>query len=75
MGVPGRTSPQVPQTPPPPVHRACAQELVPLLARGDLADCSRIITHRLPLSRGPEAYQLFEARAEGWVKVVLEPWA
>ncbi|GLI59453.1 hypothetical protein VaNZ11_001332 [Volvox africanus] len=34
----------------------------------------RIITHRLPLSKGPEAYDMFARRADGCIKVVLDPW-
>jgi len=34
-----------------------------------------IITHRLPLSEGVRAYEMFEAREEGVVKIVLDPWA
>jgi threonine dehydrogenase-like Zn-dependent dehydrogenase len=34
-----------------------------------------IITHRLPLTEGVAAYEAFEARREGWIKVVLDPWA
>jgi len=33
----------------------------------------RIITHRFPLQRAPEAYRLFESRAEGCIKCVLLP--
>ena len=36
---------------------------------------SRIITHRLPLRDGVDAYRRFEAREDGVVKVVLDPWA
>lgn len=34
---------------------------------------SSLITHRLPLARGVEAYRRFAAREEGWIKVVLLP--
>jgi threonine dehydrogenase-like Zn-dependent dehydrogenase len=36
-------------------------------------DARRIITHRFPLQRAPEAYHLFEKRAEGCIKCVLLP--
>jgi threonine dehydrogenase-like Zn-dependent dehydrogenase len=36
-------------------------------------DARRIITHRFPLQRAPEAYRLFESRAEGCIKCVLLP--
>jgi glutathione-independent formaldehyde dehydrogenase len=34
---------------------------------------SFIISHELPLSRAPEAYKHFDAREQGWTKVVLKP--
>ncbi len=33
----------------------------------------RYITHRMPLSAGPDAYRLFEARENGALKMVLRP--
>jgi threonine dehydrogenase-like Zn-dependent dehydrogenase len=36
-------------------------------------DPRRIITHRFPLERAPEAYHLFEKRAQGCIKCVLLP--
>jgi threonine dehydrogenase-like Zn-dependent dehydrogenase len=47
-------------------------ELVPLLQNGRLRP-ERFISHVLPLSDGPHAYQLFDARAEGALKMVLKP--
>jgi threonine dehydrogenase-like Zn-dependent dehydrogenase len=32
-----------------------------------------IISHELPLSEAPNAYQHFDARDDGWTKVVLKP--
>jgi glutathione-independent formaldehyde dehydrogenase len=34
---------------------------------------SWIVSHELPLERAPEAYQHFDARDNGWTKVVLKP--
>jgi threonine dehydrogenase-like Zn-dependent dehydrogenase len=34
---------------------------------------SWIVSHNLPLEQGPEAYKHFDAREEGWTKVVLHP--
>jgi threonine dehydrogenase-like Zn-dependent dehydrogenase len=34
---------------------------------------SFIISHALPLEKAPEAYQHFDAREDGWTKVVLKP--
>lgn len=49
-------------------------ELVPLVATGRLAP-ERVFTHRLGLSQGPEAYDLFAARRDGVLKVLLDPLA
>jgi alcohol dehydrogenase len=32
-----------------------------------------VVTHRLPMSEGPDAYQMFAERADGVSKVVLDP--
>ncbi|MCS6296715.1 MAG: glutathione-dependent formaldehyde dehydrogenase [Nitrospira sp.] len=47
----------------------------PLLERiekGDI-DPSRIITHRLKLSDGPDAYKTFRDKKDGCIKVVMKP--
>ncbi|NIF93100.1 glutathione-independent formaldehyde dehydrogenase [Burkholderia sp. Cy-637] len=36
---------------------------------------SRIISHELPLEQAPEGYRKFDAREDGWTKVVLKPAA
>ena len=36
---------------------------------------SFIVSHELPLMQAPEGYQHFDAREEGWTKVVLKPQA
>jgi glutathione-independent formaldehyde dehydrogenase len=43
-----------------------------LVAAGK-ATPSFIVSHELPLEKGPEAYQHFDARDDGWTKVVLKP--
>lgn len=43
------------------------------LIAGDKATPSWIVSHDLPLDQGPEAYQHFDARDDGWTKVVLHP--
>jgi len=42
-------------------------------AQRDAALLSTLITQRLPLSQGVEAYRRFAARESGWTKVVLTP--
>lgn len=53
------------------VHRY----LRPLLERIEAGDVvpAEIITHRLDLEDGPEAYRMFREKADGCVKVVLTP--
>ena len=43
------------------------------LAVRDEALIGTMISHRLPLSRGVDAYARFAAREDGWTKVVLRP--
>ena len=35
----------------------------------------RVVSHRLPLSQGPAAYELYDSRTDGVSKVVFDPWA
>ncbi len=46
--------------------------LFPLVQSGRLRP-EKYISHRMPLSEGPEAYRLFEAREGGALKMVLTP--
>ena len=48
--------------------------LLPLVSAGRLRPESTI-SHRMPLSAGPEAYRLFAGREDGVSKVVLDPGA
>jgi alcohol dehydrogenase len=47
--------------------------LVPLLQSGRLSGLAETFTHRMPLERAPEAYELFDSRADGVLKVLLNP--
>jgi 2-desacetyl-2-hydroxyethyl bacteriochlorophyllide A dehydrogenase len=47
-------------------------ELVPLIQQGRLHP-ERFVTHHMPLSQGAEAYQLFDARQAGALKMVMTP--
>ena len=47
--------------------------LVPLLQSGRLTGLGETFTHRMDLSRAPEAYELFDSRADGVLKVLLTP--
>jgi threonine dehydrogenase-like Zn-dependent dehydrogenase len=48
-------------------------DLLPLLSDGDPLGTDDLVTHDLPLERAPEAYELFQAKRDGCVKVVLHP--
>jgi glutathione-independent formaldehyde dehydrogenase len=48
------------------------RQLRDLIAAGK-AEPSFIVSHELPLDQAPEAYKHFDARDEGWTKVVLKP--
>lgn len=49
-------------------------QLLPLVLGRKLGDVTAIISHRLPLSSGPDAYKVFDGRAGGCTKVVMRPW-
>ncbi len=52
---------------------ACDSEEIFYYIKRGLLDTSRLITHRFPLSRIAEAYDLFENRRDGVVKVAIVP--
>jgi threonine dehydrogenase-like Zn-dependent dehydrogenase len=52
--------------------RRLAAELIPLVRGRDL-DLGSILSHRLPLEAGVEAYRIFDEKAEGCIKVALKP--
>lgn len=48
-------------------------EILPLLAEGDAFGVESFATHRVPLSEAPEAYAMFQKKADGAVKVLFSP--
>jgi threonine dehydrogenase-like Zn-dependent dehydrogenase len=48
----------------------------PLLKRVEAGeiDPSFVITHVLPIEKGPDAYKTFREKQDGCIKVVLKPW-
>jgi threonine dehydrogenase-like Zn-dependent dehydrogenase len=49
-------------------------DLMPLvMADDDPLGTEDLTTHRLPLEKGPEAYEMFQRKDDGAIKVVLEP--
>ncbi|QDT74753.1 zinc-dependent alcohol dehydrogenase [Lacipirellula limnantheis] len=55
------------------VHRF-VPELLEHVKQGRI-DPSFVVTHRLPLSEAPRAYDMFRAKEDGCIKVVLDPAA
>ena len=43
------------------------------LIHAEKATPSFVISHELPLQDAPEGYENFDARNDGWTKVVLKP--
>ncbi len=55
------------------VHR-WTQRLLPLVEDpADPLGTEDLVTHRLPLSAAPEAYEAFQKKSDGCIKVVLDP--
>ena len=52
--------------------KAYNRKLCKLIAEGK-AKPSFIISHELPLDRAAEGYENFDARKDGWTKVILKP--
>lgn len=52
--------------------RAYDVDLAPVVTK-HAATLARLITHRVPLERGPEMYRLFDEKREGVLKVVFTP--
>jgi threonine dehydrogenase-like Zn-dependent dehydrogenase len=48
-------------------------EIMPLLTDDDPLGVESFATHRIPLAEAPEAYEKFQQKADGTVKVVMTP--
>ena len=48
-------------------------EILPLLADGDPLDAESFASHHLPLAAAPSAYEKFQKKEDGFVKVLLQP--
>jgi threonine dehydrogenase-like Zn-dependent dehydrogenase len=53
--------------------RRWVDDILPLLMDGDPLGSEDFATHRLPLDEGPHAYEMFQKKEDGAIKVVLEP--
>jgi threonine dehydrogenase-like Zn-dependent dehydrogenase len=54
------------------VHR-WSDQILPLLTDEDPLRVDNFATHHLPLSEGPAAYEMFQQKRDGAVKVLLKP--
>jgi threonine dehydrogenase-like Zn-dependent dehydrogenase len=50
-----------------------APDILPLLTDGDPLGAEAFHTHKLPLSDGPAAYDMFQKKRDGAVKILLQP--
>jgi threonine dehydrogenase-like Zn-dependent dehydrogenase len=48
-------------------------DILPLLLEGDPLGVDSFATHRLPIDQAPEAYEKFQKKQDGTVKVLLRP--
>jgi threonine dehydrogenase-like Zn-dependent dehydrogenase len=53
--------------------RAWTDDILPLLLDGDPLGTDDFATHRLPLDDAPRAYDMFQKKEDGAVKVLLQP--
>ena len=50
-------------------------DIMPFLTEDDPLGVKEFATHRLPLAQAPQAYGLFQRKADGAIKIMLKPWA
>jgi threonine dehydrogenase-like Zn-dependent dehydrogenase len=48
-------------------------DILPLLSEGDPLGTEDLATHKLPLDQAPHAYEIFQRKEDGAIKVLLEP--
>jgi threonine dehydrogenase-like Zn-dependent dehydrogenase len=53
--------------------RRWVPDILPLLGDDDPLGVDDFATHQLPLAEAPRAYEMFQRKADGAVKVVLRP--
>jgi len=53
--------------------RRWVDDLMPLLLDGDPLGVDGFATHRVPLDEGPQAYETFQRKEDGAVKILLQP--
>jgi threonine dehydrogenase-like Zn-dependent dehydrogenase len=50
-----------------------APDILPLLLDGDPLDAEGFATHKLPLTDAPNAYEMFQKKEDGAIKILLKP--
>jgi threonine dehydrogenase-like Zn-dependent dehydrogenase len=53
--------------------RRWVDDIMPMLAEDDVLGVDSFATHHLPLDRAPEAYEMFQKKRDGAVKILLNP--
>jgi threonine dehydrogenase-like Zn-dependent dehydrogenase len=53
--------------------RRWIDEILPLLNDDDPLGVDDFATHRVPLEQAPEAYETFQKKQDGAIKVLLKP--
>ncbi|MFP8906105.1 zinc-dependent alcohol dehydrogenase [Streptomyces atacamensis] len=53
--------------------RRWVPEVLPLLTDEDVLGVDDFATHHVPLEKAPEAYEMFQKKADGAVKIILRP--
>jgi threonine dehydrogenase-like Zn-dependent dehydrogenase len=53
--------------------RRWVDDILPLLTDDDPLGVDTFATHRVPLAEGPAAYEMFQKKQDGAVKVLLSP--
>jgi threonine dehydrogenase-like Zn-dependent dehydrogenase len=53
--------------------RKWTDDILPLLSDGDELGVDDFATHRLPLSDAPQAYETFQKKQDGAIKILLKP--
>jgi threonine dehydrogenase-like Zn-dependent dehydrogenase len=48
-------------------------QILPLLQDGDPLAVDDLATHRLPLEEAPHAYEMFQKKEGGAIKILLQP--
>ena len=49
-------------------------DIMPFLTDEDPLGLEEFATHRPPLSDAPKAYEMFQSKADGAIKIMLKPW-